>query len=326
MASVGRGADFLIAYATQPGAVAYDGDGRNGTFTEAVLNHIHTPGQSIAEMMISVRKDVIAATGGQQVPWDNSSLTRQFKFEGGPRAASADTMLYQLAARAADPSLMRLYLARYPGGVHVADASAFMAEIRQTGGDVARGLTEEQLDPEGREVWDLAQRVRLPQLAEYYLARYPDGPHAGEALQLLKALPKVADLGPGRRCELLATHPKDATAATPGTSLVELGRNASVAIETCRAAVAAFPEQPRYVALLARATIAAGDVSGAVALYDEAADRGDLRALVSLGLLTEVGKGVPADPVKAVDFYERAAKGGSADGAINLAVALLADS
>lgn len=115
LASVGRGADFLIAYATQPGAVAYDGDGRNGTFTEAVLNHIHTPGQSIAEMMISVRKDVIAATGGQQVPWDNSSLTRQFKFEGGPRAASADTMLYQLAARAADPSLMRLYLARYPG-------------------------------------------------------------------------------------------------------------------------------------------------------------------------------------------------------------------
>ncbi len=31
-------------------------------------------------MMIEVRKDVIAATGGYQVPWENSSLTTQFYF------------------------------------------------------------------------------------------------------------------------------------------------------------------------------------------------------------------------------------------------------
>ena len=34
-------------------------------------------------MMIAVRKDVLAATGGNQVPWENSSLTRQFEFAPG---------------------------------------------------------------------------------------------------------------------------------------------------------------------------------------------------------------------------------------------------
>lgn len=44
--------------------------------------------------------------------------------------------------------------------------------------------------------------------------------------------------------------------------------------------------------------------------------------MVSLGLLMETGDGVPLDPVGALALYERAAAGGSADGAINLAVAL----
>ena len=31
--------------------------------------------------MIEVRKDVLAATGGKQVPWDHSALTGEFYFQ-----------------------------------------------------------------------------------------------------------------------------------------------------------------------------------------------------------------------------------------------------
>ena len=79
---------------------------------------------------------------------------------------------------------------------------------------------------------------------------------------------------------------------------------------------------PHYTALLARATWAAGDKPEALRLYREAAGRGDLRALVSLGLITENGDGVPRNPAAAAALYERAAAGGFPDGAINLAVML----
>ncbi|MEF9606182.1 peptidase C14, caspase catalytic subunit p20, partial [Paracoccus sp. PXZ] len=81
--------------------------------------------------------------------------------------------------------------------------------------------------------------------------------------------------------------------------------------------------QAKYVALLARATAAAGLRAEAVALYERAAERGDLRAMVSLALLKETGDGVAPDPAGALALYERAAAAGSADAAINLAVTLL---
>jgi TPR repeat protein len=80
---------------------------------------------------------------------------------------------------------------------------------------------------------------------------------------------------------------------------------------------------PQYVALLARALTAAGRLEEALPHFRDAASRGNLRALVTMGLLSETGQGVPRDPAAALSYYEKAADGGSPDGAINLAVALL---
>ncbi|RDC74176.1 peptidase C14, caspase catalytic subunit p20 [Rhodovulum sp. 12E13] len=320
LARVGTGADFFISYATQPGAVAFDGDGRNGTFTEALLSHIHTPAQSLTDMMIAVRRDVIAASGGQQIPWENSSLTRQFAFREGVPAASPETLLYQVAARTGDPNLMALYVERYPGGAHARDVLALLNEPDAAAPTLRRSLTE--TDPEGDQLWLLAQRTRLRQLADYYLELYPDGRHRAAAEALAAALPAEAEMGDGRLCEELATHPRDATANTAGVPFARLEATAAQAVAACERAVDRFPDLPHYVALLARAKAAAGARDEAVALYRQAAERGDLRALVSLGLLMETGDGVPRDPQGALALYERAAEGGSADGAINLAVAL----
>jgi uncharacterized caspase-like protein len=81
LARVDRAVGMMIAFSTQPGNVALDGEGRNSPFTNALLHHIDAEGTSINDMMIEVRNDVLKETDGKQVPWENSSLTGQFFFK-----------------------------------------------------------------------------------------------------------------------------------------------------------------------------------------------------------------------------------------------------
>jgi tetratricopeptide (TPR) repeat protein len=74
LATIQSAIGTMIAYATQPDAVALDGEGRNSPFTAALLKHLSTPGLEIATLMRRVRADVIVATREKQVPWDHSSL------------------------------------------------------------------------------------------------------------------------------------------------------------------------------------------------------------------------------------------------------------
>ena len=80
----------FIAFATEPDQVALDGEGANSPFTMALIEHMGTPGASIQDMMIKVRRDVSTATGGKQTPWDSSSLMDSFTFV--PAAASAGSL------------------------------------------------------------------------------------------------------------------------------------------------------------------------------------------------------------------------------------------
>lgn len=65
----------LIAYSTAPGQVALDGDGDNSPYTDALVRAMATPAISIERLFKTVRNDVLAATQGQQTPWESSSLT-----------------------------------------------------------------------------------------------------------------------------------------------------------------------------------------------------------------------------------------------------------
>ncbi|MDP3427334.1 MAG: caspase family protein, partial [Humidesulfovibrio sp.] len=72
----------LIAYATAPGSVAADGTGKNGLYTEYLLKHMRTPGLAISDLFMRVRMGVVTATAKKQVPWESSSLTGYFYFNG----------------------------------------------------------------------------------------------------------------------------------------------------------------------------------------------------------------------------------------------------
>ncbi|MCV6591305.1 MAG: sel1 repeat family protein, partial [Silicimonas sp.] len=225
------------------------------------------------------------------------------------------------AANAQDASLMQLYIDRYPQGAHATEVFAFLDEAGQ-GGTQTRALSVEAQDEQAERLWKLAQRSRMRPLLEFYLEQYPDGRHAAQAQRLIASIPRPEDSTPGGICERLATHPRDRTASITGVPFSRLQENALTAIQACSAAAAQSPDLSHYVALLARATIAAGDVERAVTLYKQAATEGDLRAMVSLAQLHESGTGVPQDMGTALDLYERAAAGGSADAMINLAVTL----
>jgi hypothetical protein len=81
LAQVQTGVGTFIAYSTQPGNVALDGEGRNSPFTAALTKGLSLPDRNLTAVMIEVRKDVLAATAGKQVPWDHSALTGDFYFQ-----------------------------------------------------------------------------------------------------------------------------------------------------------------------------------------------------------------------------------------------------
>jgi len=71
---------LVIAYATAPGDVAADGAGRNGTYTEALLQRIGTPGEHVLTLFNQVSNDVAIATNNRQVPYMTSARVGEFSF------------------------------------------------------------------------------------------------------------------------------------------------------------------------------------------------------------------------------------------------------
>jgi len=93
----------LIAFSTAPGKTAADGDFRNSPFTAALLHNMERPGIEVRRMFGDVRREVREATGGRQIPWENSALEGEFFFKPLPPVAdkpapappSADSQLQQ---------------------------------------------------------------------------------------------------------------------------------------------------------------------------------------------------------------------------------------
>lgn len=79
LAAVKAPAGTLIAYATEPGKAAFDGSGKNGTYTSALLSYIGKS-ETAEELFKKVRLQVLSKTNNKQLPWEHSSLTEKFYF------------------------------------------------------------------------------------------------------------------------------------------------------------------------------------------------------------------------------------------------------
>lgn len=78
----------FLAYSTAPGQVASDGDGRNSPYTAALITALQAPGLRLEDVFKQVRNSVASTTKNEQIPWDNSSVFRDFYFRVPESVAS----------------------------------------------------------------------------------------------------------------------------------------------------------------------------------------------------------------------------------------------
>jgi len=162
---VGTGG-ILIAYATDPGAIAFDGNGVDSPYSTALARHLTEPGVEIQSALTRVRGEVTETTQGRQRPWHNASLGREV-FLGKPVAK---------ATPATEP---------------VADASG-AAAATSVPAPVASEPPSWEVE---QRLWDEASKRNSVPFYEAYLEQFPNGRFATVAKLNIDQLqvPKAED-------------------------------------------------------------------------------------------------------------------------------------
>jgi hypothetical protein len=92
----------IVAYSTAPGTEALDGIGDHSPYTAAFLRLAHEKNLPIEQLFKRVRLEVNNSTGGQQTPWESSSLTSDFYFFGDTAVAANRAPVQEKTVQAAD--------------------------------------------------------------------------------------------------------------------------------------------------------------------------------------------------------------------------------
>ena len=264
----------LIAFATAPGSVAQDGEGAgNGLYTGALLKHIGTPGLAVEQMFKRVRVDVVGASRNSQVPWESSSLNRDFSFASaaasGPAVAvnpptafaatelALDLAFWDAVKDSRNPADYRAYLEQYPTGRFAA-----LARLRASAGPA--GATSAAQPPGGSPA--------APRPADASVAAVPE---------------QVAATSTSTNAERPVPAGAGVPAATQGSSIVRWQqgsreRTLDLGVGTAPSVQAASPEG-LYLAAVAGATVYWIDAVRATLVrsslaFDQAAEASGVRA------------------------------------------------
>lgn len=220
LAEVKASQGSFVAFATAPDNVALDGSGSNSPFTQALLTHIETPDVSVSDMMISVRNDVLRATGGRQEPWDQSSLRERFCFMvGGGKVKVVPPLAPEQSAPvdsrtvehtywvniqdSSDPNVFEVFLTKLPDG-DFAGLAKVRAEARiKACGDIAvlerllRDHPDSERVPLARDrrdelAWNAIKASRDAADIEAFIARWAGSRFEAPARARLEALRRKA--------------------------------------------------------------------------------------------------------------------------------------
>ncbi|MDX8531534.1 caspase family protein [Mesorhizobium sp. VK25A] len=314
LAQVTGSQNTLIAFATEPGAVAYDGSGDLSPFSSAFSRRALTPNQEIRSVMAAVRRDVVKATNGKQVPWENSSLLDDVVLMRGteqPAAAAPDAEQDQQTAErgievAAAAEAMGNRDIRVPVGVgpvplkldFPAKGAAISLKLASYPATGTLSLPDRGLSPQSTLTAAEVDKLRYePQVGSAAPADIGFEIRAGNAARqaTVRLSPNVDP------CDQAAGEPLDLQGVVPGRLPNEIG---SGAVEACETAVKSYPDIARFRYELGRALLTSGRVDEARQAIQEAADKGHIRALFTLGSIASV------DLSKANDLYSKASDKG----------------
>lgn len=235
-------AGSLIAFATDAGQTALDGDGANGLYTEEWLKHLNTPGLTIEQVFKRTRAGVLERSQGGQIPAEYSRLVGDDIYIAGPSAAPVAVMTVTTPTIPSQTQILNL--AKAGLAEECADALLSVATAQGPGAYAAEPLG-----------------ILLEQVKEALKEATPGGPKVEAAettcQQVLRALPQC----------LPATHesyqPFQAKAHNRhGDALLLLDR-AAEAIAAFDTAQALDPSDAYILYNRGRAHVAIGDLEKA---------------------------------------------------------------
>ena len=133
----GGGKGSVIMFSTSPGEVAFDGTGRNGVFTTALLKNIDAD-LKLEDMFRKVTAEVRQATGDKQKPWINASLSSDFYLLGEQirQARAAEAAKAAVAAAQKETEARQIEIDALLAQIKSAEAAK--AEVLQKQLEVAR--------------------------------------------------------------------------------------------------------------------------------------------------------------------------------------------
>jgi formylglycine-generating enzyme required for sulfatase activity len=187
----------VMFYAAEPGKVALDGAGRNGTFTEALLEQIKKPDVELDAMIKLVKRAVLEKSKNKQAAYVEATNFNDFYFAKtadktkptAPEkvaksvaandsnikekdAAAREQEAWELTKNSTDEDIFRLFLKEFPNGANASNAKIKLEQM----------------------VWDSIKTTNDSDAVERFLQEFPDGANKGAArikLQRLKTREKT---------------------------------------------------------------------------------------------------------------------------------------
>lgn len=327
----------FIAFATAPGKVATDGAKGNSPFTKALADLIAAPGLPIEQVFKRVRERVVEETGGEQVPWDNSSLTKDFFFtEALPETpkfsaeATQDAEAWQTASDEDNAAGYKSYLSTFPQGLF-ADIAQMRVETLEEASKPKQEQQEVAALPVNRSInaaddlltWNGIQANGTAEQYRAYLEKFPEGVFAKLARLRLEdatkgsaeAVPAISDrVTPNYEefaenplypeitdCDREAGHVQEIADPAVGVYFKQI--KPDTAVPACMTALKQYPDSMRILMNYGRAIDAAGRHDEAREIYRTGANAGFPIAYRSMGDVYRDGRGVEKNLTEARYWY-----------------------
>jgi len=184
----------IVAYSTAPGTEALDGIGDHSPYTAAFLRLAHEKNLPIEQLFKRVRLEVNNSTGGQQTPWESSSLTSDFYFFGDTAVAANRAPVQEKTVQAADNLPSRASRQAYDYVLAENSIEHYQEFIELYPNDPLcyriRALLASLVQAKA---WHNAVLANSPVAYQSFYDKFSNGPYAQSALKLA-AQPKMVPL------------------------------------------------------------------------------------------------------------------------------------